>query len=481
MAKSQLSYTKNTVSKITVKGILSEDGDFITYLDADKEEQEISVADCLKDFKGEEISFTVSLTQNEDLEIDPSDEQAVIPIINLERLSSESEEKYLWRIGQAKDCGKLDMDWNQVAAIMNREFRESESEYRTEAAYRKRYSEAKKFFDAGVFRNDSDEKYSKQLMEQKRELELAKIAYRDERNAWQKQNYVAARVEQRLDYLEEQLKSCGKVNFECVNSTHDVMNNMSKTLIVPIADLHIGQCFVSKFGEYNSDIAKKELELYLQEVIKIGKLHNANTIHCCCLGDEISGSIHKSLAITNRENVIEQVKLASQLIASFCHSLCQNFNTVYFTSVNGNHSRIDRKDDALKDERLDDMVAWSVCNILNHVDNFIVDETSLDSTIKVVNIYGKSYVMIHGDMDDINKNGVGKLVMMLGFVPDYVVTAHKHTCAFTSAGVEVYQTGSFVPSGDDYTIQKRLSGKASQTVLVCDEHGVKCSYNIKLS
>ena len=40
---------------------------------------------------------------------------------------------------------------------------------------------------------------SEQLKEielQKRELEREKIKFRDERNAWQKQNYIDARVEQ---------------------------------------------------------------------------------------------------------------------------------------------------------------------------------------------------------------------------------------------------------------------------------------------
>ena len=71
MAKSQLSYVKKIDTKITVKGILSEDGETITYLDEDKNDCEISIADCLKDFCGKEISFTTSLTTNEDLEIRP--------------------------------------------------------------------------------------------------------------------------------------------------------------------------------------------------------------------------------------------------------------------------------------------------------------------------------------------------------------------------------------------------------------------------
>lgn len=372
------------------------------------------------------------------------------------------------------------MDWNQIATLMNHEFREDESEYRSEAAYRKRYTEARKFYDAGVFKNDSDEKYAKQLMDQKRDLERAKIAYRDERTAWQKQNYVASRVEQGLDFLEQQFMSFGRTYFDDIPVTIDKTAASDSSLIVPIADLHIGQCFQSAFGVYNSDIAKEKLGIYLHKIIEIGKTHNAKTIHCCCLGDQISGNIHKSITVTNRENVIEQVKMASELIASFCYELCQNFNTVYFYSVNGNHSRIDKKDDALKDERLDDIVSWSVCNILNHVSNFRPSLCHLDSTLDIITVHNKSFLLVHGDMDDLNKNGVANLSMMVGFIPNYIITAHKHTYAFSVAGVEVYQTGSFVPSGDDNTVQKRLSGKASQTVLVCDDSGVRCSYNVKL-
>lgn len=56
---------------MSVKGTLSDDGTFITYLDEDKEEQNITVADCLRDFRGKEIAFSTSLTENIDLEIEP--------------------------------------------------------------------------------------------------------------------------------------------------------------------------------------------------------------------------------------------------------------------------------------------------------------------------------------------------------------------------------------------------------------------------
>ena len=56
---------------------------------------------------------------------------------------------------------------------------------------------------------DSDAQL-KEIEIQKRELERKKIQFRDERNAWQKQNFIDARVEEKLDLLEEELTSQGE-------------------------------------------------------------------------------------------------------------------------------------------------------------------------------------------------------------------------------------------------------------------------------
>lgn len=58
MAKSQYTF---------VKGVLSEDGTTITYLDGEKIEQNIKVADCLAAFKCKAIELSV-VTRNVDLE-----------------------------------------------------------------------------------------------------------------------------------------------------------------------------------------------------------------------------------------------------------------------------------------------------------------------------------------------------------------------------------------------------------------------------
>lgn len=67
MAKSKLSFKRNIIDKLSVKGVLSEDGTFITYTDENDVEQDVKVLDLLKAFINQPIEFGVSLKSDEDL------------------------------------------------------------------------------------------------------------------------------------------------------------------------------------------------------------------------------------------------------------------------------------------------------------------------------------------------------------------------------------------------------------------------------
>lgn len=61
-----LNYKKSGTKKVTVKGILSIDGTFITYEDDDKNQQTIEVSKCLQLMAGEEIVLSIALKTDED-------------------------------------------------------------------------------------------------------------------------------------------------------------------------------------------------------------------------------------------------------------------------------------------------------------------------------------------------------------------------------------------------------------------------------
>lgn len=396
---------------------------------------------------------------------------------SFKKLESENFHQYIWRMDEFVQSGKY-KNWKEITPFVNKElFGENESQYRDESAYRKAVKYARDFYEAGVFGESEDEYYEK-LQAEKRELERAKIKFRDERIAWNKQNYIDARVEEKLNLLEKELLSQGKVNFDI----HENVNVSSDNdILVILSDFHIGQCFHSMWGEYNSDIAKRRLSQLLSEVIKIQKMHNSECCYVSLQGDMLSGNIHKTIQVTNRENVIEQIKMASELISSFCYELSKIFSKVLISSVVGNHSRMDRKDDSLHDERLDDIISWGVELSLKHIDNIIMLKRNFDTGIAEMNIRNKTYIAVHGDYDRYSSNGVSNLCMHLGFIPYAITYGHLHTCAVDEAnGVKMIRGGSLAGSGDNYTIEKRLTGKPSQMVCVCNKKGVACYYPIEL-
>lgn len=389
----------------------------------------------------------------------------------------QSELSYLWSIGQAKDNGVYDGTWDDIAYLMNFHYRNDESEYRTSSAYRKPYEQAKKFYESGVFNKFSEDEYLNRLNASKREAEREKVKLRDERRAWNKQNYADARAEDILDKLSDSLVSIGKLQFP----NHYVDGFTSDNdMIVLLSDLHIGATFNNKFGKFDTDIASERMAELLSNVIELQKMHNSENCYVISLGDQISGIIHKTIQVTNRENVVEQVKIATELISNFCYALSQHFNTVNLISVSGNHSRlITNKDNAMHDDRLDDLISWAVGLSLYNVENFHVVENDIDTSIAMFDIRGKTYVATHGDYDGFNKGDTQKLVSMIRTFPEAWFTGHLHTIAVDEVNeIKMIRGGSLAGSGDDYTVEKRLSGKASQLVCIVDDNGLKAYYPI---
>ena len=74
MAKSKLQFKRNITDQLSVKGVLSEDGSFVTHKDENDIEQEVKISDLLNAVKNQEINFSVSLKSDEDLNVIASEE-----------------------------------------------------------------------------------------------------------------------------------------------------------------------------------------------------------------------------------------------------------------------------------------------------------------------------------------------------------------------------------------------------------------------
>lgn len=400
--------------------------------------------------------------------------------MNLERLKGENEERFLWRIGQAKDNGTLDLSWAEIADVINKEFREDISEYRCEAAYRKPYQQTKRFFEAGVFENFSTSDYITELQEQKQEIRKEKQKLSDERAALNNRLRQNARVEENLSYLEKLIKDSGKTTFP---EFHNEVNISNNDLFIALSDFHLGADSDNYFGKYNSYIAAKRLNEYYNKIVDIQKIHNSENAYVCLLGDIINGEIRHTVQLQNRENLIEQIQRASELISAFVYNLSKSFKNVYVNSVAGNHSRTSmNKDEVLRNNRLDTLIPWYMKAKLSHINNIGFCENNIDPTISNWEIRGNKYLMVHGDYDSYSESGISRLVMMLGFKPTGIFYGHLHRCSYDDiANVKIIRSGSFCGAIDDYTVTKRFSGSPSQMVCVLNDNGVVACYPIELT
>ena len=393
------------------------------------------------------------------------------------RKETENEFQYLWRLGQAKDSGLLDIDWNGIAELMNKYFGDPDKPY-SEAAWRKPYQMAKKFLENGVFNNLSEDEYFKELRLQKQEIQKEKRKLYDERLDINRRLREESRLETTIEKFENMLSNVANDRYVTYSPT---VSNSDNDMIVCLSDLHIGATYYGFDGTYDSLIARERLERYLSEIVEIQKTHNTENCICLLLGDLISGSIHKTISVTNKENVIEQVKLACEYISDFVYELGKHFKTVELRGVAGNHSRLEEKEDALLGERLDTLILWFIKSMLKNVKNISVIDEDIDDTLSIFFVREKLYFGVHGDFDSTSDTSISKLILWAKMTPYCVVCGHKHYPAMTDvSGIKVVQSGNLGGSGDEYTRQKRLTGKPSQTVLIVNDKGIKCYYPIEL-
>lgn len=196
----------------------------------------------------------------------------------------------------------------------------------------------------------------------------------DQRNAFNKLIRERSRQEELNEILVDAVKSGNLPQLEYEPCHIQPSDN---DLLVSLNDIHYGANVDNHWNTYNSDICREMMCHYLDRIIAIAETHGSENCIVWSNGDAISGNIHQSIAITNKENVIEQIKGVSELIAEFVAELSKHFSTVTFVSVAGNHSRITpNKDDALLSERLDDIVEWYLGARLQNFENVIIGTTS---------------------------------------------------------------------------------------------------------
>lgn len=175
--------------------------------------------------------------------------------------------------------------------------------------------------------------------------------------------------------------------------------------------MHWGSEFNNAFGRYSPEIAADRLNEYAGAICNISADNGISRCTILLLGDLISGDIHFTTRLENRENAVEQAQDCAEELSWFLYSLSSNFDDINIVDVSGNHSRIGDKDKVLRDERLDNIIPWYLKAKLSHIHNIHFDNDFYDDSMARFTICGKEYYACHGDYDKFDSAGVGRLCL----------------------------------------------------------------------
>lgn len=403
-------------------------------------------------------------------------ERKEVETMQIERNPNESALDYHKRLvyGKLVDKTLADMDYTELSELVYGQ------SYSSDVARRMLYGSRRtlELLDTEKVNKVKSDELLSELDVKMIELRKERQKFYDQRNAFNKIVRERSRQEELNEILVDEIQ---KGNLPSLNYIPNNIQSSDNDLLVSLNDMHYGATHDNYWGAYNSDICREMLNFYLDNIIHIAETHQSENCIVWENGDAISGYIHTSIQVTNKENTISQLMGVSELISEFLAELSKHFKTVRFVSVSGNHSRIEKnKDTALVEERLDDLIDWYLSARLQNFDNVFIDTDSrIDPTMYLIDIRGKKYCGVHGDFDG-SPAKVQALQTMTGVQLYGVLSGHMHhNKVDTVQGVKTVMAGSFL-GVDPYCVQKRIFGHPEQMVCVCDENGIRCHYDIPL-
>lgn len=172
-----------------------------------------------------------------------------------------------------------------------------------------------------------------------------------------------------------------------------------------VSDMHMGEVIdaeeMSGVNAFNPDICRERMRRYFEAACIVGKRWAADTQCEGALlalgGDQVSGSIHDELAMTNALTSPEQVIAAVEVLAAGIIKLRLAYNRVHVVSVPGNHGRTTHKSTAKLYSRLsyDTMIAAMLADRFRGDKNITFQYGPARD--QIVPVFGRTVFLTHGD------------------------------------------------------------------------------------
>lgn len=404
-------------------------------------------------------------------------------MIDIHRQEGENEEQFIWRLGRAKDSGELDMDWDEVAHIINKEFRDDDSEYREQSAYRKPYQAARRFYEAGCFKDLTSEAYLNVIQTEKRNLLIEKQKLRDEKLEYNKWLREQSRDELICEKICDEIKQLKPLDFPPPR----LYKHGKSEAVFCFADTHYGTEFTIKglFGdvlnEYSPEIFEHRMMDLLAQVTDVINEKGLTNLRVFSLGDEIDGILRVSQLMKLRYGVVESTIKYAEFICNWLNEL-SDYVHIDFYSVQGNHSELrmlaQPKGTFTKDN-MSVIINEFIKERLKDNPNFTFHLN--DSGLIFETVCGYNILGIHGEVKNM-ETAMHKFTNSYNTMIDILVGGHKHHTSTEEIGRarEVISVPSIIGI-DDFSMSLGKTSDPGALLFVVEEgKGIVEKRNFKL-
>ena len=405
-------------------------------------------------------------------------------MIEIKKKADETEEQFLWRVGQMIDSGQIE-NWKSINNIVNKELGIDEDRWRDESAFRKRYQAAKAFYNNCFSKMESDTHINelrvvqREIKKERNKLQTEKLEY----NKWLREE---ARDEMILESITNAVKNLKPLDIP--EYIPPIIDNQSYLLC--FGDAHYGVEFQLKdlFGyiinEYSPEIFEKRMwDLYNQIIYLINK-EGINELNIWELGDGLQGILRlNSQLMKLRYGIIDSSILYANFLAEWLNELSKYIRIKFQMVIDSNHNQLricNAPKNAFPEENMSKSMLVLIKERLKNNPNIEIIENPTGMNYGIISDY--SILGIHGEVKNLS-NAINEFSRTYGVHLDYLVGAHCHHSIKKETGIrsEVLSIRSII-GVDPYSLSLNKTSDAGASLFVFDGNkGKTCEYSLKLN
>lgn len=402
--------------------------------------------------------------------------------LDLNKLQTETEEQYLWRIGQLVDSKQIS-SWKEINNIVNEQLGIEEEKWRDESSFRKRYQAAKKFYEEVFSKMETDE-YANEIKQMTRELQKEKVKLQTEKLEYARWLREEARDELVIEKICESITTLSSLEIPTyIPPTHN-----TRAYALVFGDEHYGAEFEIKglFGDilnaYSPEIFEKRMWDLFNQTVEIIQKEDIDTLNVFSMGDFSDGCLRVSQLMKLRYGVVDGTIKYADFICNWLNELTK-FARVKFQMTNGNHTELrmlGQPKGTFTEDNMGKVVSEFIKVRLKDNPNFTFIENPTGYIYAQLACH--TILGIHGEVKNM-ENAIKEFSKIYNVPIDYLLAGHLHHSRIEEVGMnsEVINVPSIV-GVDPYSLSLNKTSNASGKLLVFEQtKGKVCEYTLKLN